>query len=57
MKQFFRDLLAEVSWLAILSIICVILLNVLMLIGVATWSLAVSLGLTAVVAAILSLRE
>ena len=57
MKQFLKDMLSEVSWLAVLAVICVILLNVLMLIGVATWSLAVSLGLTALVATILSLRE
>ena len=45
MKQFFKDMLEELSWLAILSVVCVILLNVLMVIGVATWSLAVSLDL------------
>jgi hypothetical protein len=53
----FKDFSQQVSWLVILSITCVVLLTLLMNFGGASFATAVSLGLTAIVAAILSLRE
>jgi O-antigen/teichoic acid export membrane protein len=53
----FKDFSRQVSWLVILSITCVVLLTLLMNFGGAGLATVVSLGLTAIVAAILSLRE
>ncbi len=60
MKQLFKnikDIAREISWLVGLAVLCVVLLNVIMFAGWATLATAVSLSTTAIVAAILSLRE